>query len=285
MERLSLILTVTLVLIGVSESYKIGLGRADVTGPSVEIAFVSFFGWWTELHRLLIVSLIRWATRKSINVVTAFTRVSMRAASSSRIRRAIESLSCRWTRGWFLTLSSAMLSANCRRSTEAFTSWTTSWSPGLVSNFKWWKVSKITISDIAQTPTAAPPASTCSCSTTWRHSASATKHSSLSSAGSRSPSSMRTTACSKDEFSFRKLKFPTQTSTARHPPTQTTPKKSERNIEATPIKLWCNCGSWTGTTSRSWEPSTGLLVRVCSSSWDKINLNLHSSRDVDEQHE
>lgn len=43
MERLSLILTVTLVFIGVSESYKIGLGRADVTGPSVEIAFVSFF--------------------------------------------------------------------------------------------------------------------------------------------------------------------------------------------------------------------------------------------------
>lgn len=43
MERLSLILTVTLVIIGVSESYKIGLGRADVTGPSVEIAFVSFF--------------------------------------------------------------------------------------------------------------------------------------------------------------------------------------------------------------------------------------------------
>lgn len=30
------------ILVGICQSYKIGLGRADVTGPSVEIAFVSF---------------------------------------------------------------------------------------------------------------------------------------------------------------------------------------------------------------------------------------------------
>lgn len=41
MERLSLTLVLVLLAIGWSESYMIGVGRADVTGPSVEIAFVS----------------------------------------------------------------------------------------------------------------------------------------------------------------------------------------------------------------------------------------------------
>lgn len=42
MERLRLVVAFVLLAIGSSEAYKIGLGRADATGPSVEIAFVSF---------------------------------------------------------------------------------------------------------------------------------------------------------------------------------------------------------------------------------------------------
>lgn len=41
MKRLNLMLLLIAVVIGSCESYQIGLGRADVTGPSVEIAFVS----------------------------------------------------------------------------------------------------------------------------------------------------------------------------------------------------------------------------------------------------
>lgn len=41
MERLSLTLALVLLLTGLSEAYKVGLARSDVTGPSVEIAFVS----------------------------------------------------------------------------------------------------------------------------------------------------------------------------------------------------------------------------------------------------
>lgn len=42
MERSSLIFAVVILVISVCDAYKVGLGRADVTGPSVEIAFVSF---------------------------------------------------------------------------------------------------------------------------------------------------------------------------------------------------------------------------------------------------
>ena len=43
MEKSSLIIAVVVLLISICDAYKIGLGRADVTGPSVEIAFVSRF--------------------------------------------------------------------------------------------------------------------------------------------------------------------------------------------------------------------------------------------------
>lgn len=41
MEKSSLILAVVVFVISICDGYKIGLGRADCTGPSVEIAFVS----------------------------------------------------------------------------------------------------------------------------------------------------------------------------------------------------------------------------------------------------
>lgn len=41
MESISLILTLTLLLFATNDAYRIGLGRSDVTGPPVEIAFVS----------------------------------------------------------------------------------------------------------------------------------------------------------------------------------------------------------------------------------------------------
>lgn len=40
-ESLSLTLALVLAAIALSDAYKIGLGRADATGPSVEITFVS----------------------------------------------------------------------------------------------------------------------------------------------------------------------------------------------------------------------------------------------------
>lgn len=42
MKRLNLFLALISLFIDLNDSYNIGLGRADVTGPSVEIAFVSF---------------------------------------------------------------------------------------------------------------------------------------------------------------------------------------------------------------------------------------------------
>lgn len=41
MKRLTVLFILTLALIGLSNAYNIGLGRADATGPCVEIAFVS----------------------------------------------------------------------------------------------------------------------------------------------------------------------------------------------------------------------------------------------------
>lgn len=41
MKRLNLFLALLSLFIDLNDSYRIGLGRADVTGPSVEIAFVS----------------------------------------------------------------------------------------------------------------------------------------------------------------------------------------------------------------------------------------------------
>lgn len=55
MKRLNSMLLLISVVIGSSESYQIGLGRADVTGPSVEIAFVSiqFANYWKVPETLL----------------------------------------------------------------------------------------------------------------------------------------------------------------------------------------------------------------------------------------
>ncbi|CRL07958.1 CLUMA_CG020983, isoform A [Clunio marinus] len=42
MERISLIFALIVILCGSSDEYKVGLGRSDVTGPSVEIAFMGY---------------------------------------------------------------------------------------------------------------------------------------------------------------------------------------------------------------------------------------------------
>lgn len=87
MKRLNLFLAFLSLFIDLNDSYRIGLGRADVTGPSVEIAFVSL----SKLRRTsIMLFVIRWATHNSINAAMAFTPDSTLAPSSSRIRRHIE---------------------------------------------------------------------------------------------------------------------------------------------------------------------------------------------------